>query len=472
MKLLFKKFIGFSLGPVIGALISFITIPLTTYFVSPIEYGKASMFVLFQGLLVTFLYLGLDQSYTREYHESKDKTNLLKNAMLIPITIALLMLICIFGNLKIVSSFLFGSGGYSTATLLFGLSIIFMVIERFILLSIRMEEKALEYSMLNIVLKLNVLIFTLIFVLLVRNDFLAVVYSTVLGQIIADIFLIFRYKKYLDFTKIQLDKGLIFNLLKFGIPLIFAASFNNLLNSLDRLALRTWSNFHEIGIFTAALKISAILTIIQTSFTSFWVPTAYRWYNEKKDIKHFELISKIILLMMSTLLCLILIFKEFIIKLLGYDYTDAKFLIGILCLYPIMYTISETTTLGITFSRKSYYNIWVSVLSIIPNVFLNFLLIPKYGAVGAAIATGVSYIIFFIARSFFSNRNWIGFSFKFHLLISLLLLFVTILNTQKNEYIFLINSCFLLLIIALQIPTIKKIFAIYKNKDNQDWDFS
>nr|WP_277735492.1 oligosaccharide flippase family protein [Priestia megaterium]WEZ37228.1 oligosaccharide flippase family protein [Priestia megaterium DSM 319] len=163
MNLFIKKLLGFSIGPIVGALIAFITIPLTTYFVSPTEYGRASMFSLFQVLIVTILYLGLDQSYTREYHESSNKTNLLKNAMFLPLMLSILILFCICMNLNTVSSFLFDSEKYNMAALLFGFTIVFMVIERFILLSIRMKEKALEYSIINIVIKLNILIFTLLF---------------------------------------------------------------------------------------------------------------------------------------------------------------------------------------------------------------------------------------------------------------------------------------------------------------------
>lgn len=472
MNTLFKKFLGFSMGPVIGAFISFITIPLTTYFISPEEYGKASMFTLFQVLIITLLYLGLDQAYTREYHESDNKINLLKNAMFLPLIFSILIFILIYLNLNTVSTFLFGSDGYNIATVLFGLTIIFLIIERFLMLSIRMEEKAMEYSLLSIILKLNVLIFTLLFVLLVRRDFLAVVYSTALGQLVADLYLIIRYRKYFSFSNFYIDKALISKLLKFGAPLILTASFTHLLNSLDRIGLRAWSTFYEIGLFTAALKISGLLTIIQTSFTSFWVPTAYRWFSENKDIKHYEFVSRILLLVMSVVLILILLLKDLIVILLGNEYVDTKFIIGLLCLHPIMYTISETTTLGIVFSRKSYYNIWVSVLSIISNVILIYLLIPKYGAVGAAVATGVTYIIFFLARSYLSNKCWIGFSIKPHIIVSAILFIATIVNAMNFEYINLINCGFLLLIILTQITTIKKFISIYTKKNSEEWDFS
>lgn len=471
MNLLIKKFFGFSIGPVVGAFISFITVPLTTYFVLPEEYGKASMFTVIQSLIVTILYLGVDQAYTRAYHETKNKKNLLLHSMLAPMILSLVIFLLVCLNLDNVSIFLFGSADYHLATFLFGITIVLLVFERFIMLSIRMQEKALEYSLVSVILKLSVLIFTFLFVFFIRRDFLAVVYSTALGQILVDSYLIIRYRKYINFIDFSFDKVLFKKLLIFGLPLILSASLNNLLHSIDRIALRAWSNFHEIGIFTTALKISSALTILQTSFTSFWTPTAYRWYSQKKEVKYFELISKVVLLVMSTIFCLILLFKEIVVFLLGAEYADSKYIIGLLCLYPIMYTLSETTSLGIAFSKKSYLNIWVSLISIIPNILLNFVLIPELGAVGAAIATGVSYIVFFLARSYFSMKNWVGFPLGKEVIVSFILLFAAIVNTQNLNYITLINCGFLILLIIIQIPTISKIFSIYRKKE-KDWDFS
>ena len=54
-------------------------------------------------------------------------------------------------------------------------------------------------------------------------------------------------------------------------------------------------------------------------------------------------------------------------------------------------------------THVSYLNVIISIISIITNAVLNYILIPKYGAVGAAIATGISYCVFFWLRTLFSR---------------------------------------------------------------------
>lgn len=471
MNTFLKKLAGFSIGPIVGAMIAFITIPITTYFISPEEYGKASMFTVYQVLIATFMYLGLDQAYIREYHSEDDKNNLMKNALAIPLILSLILFAVIFFAREQVSFLLFGNSNYELAGVLFGVTIVCLVIERFILHSIRMRERAIEFSFVNILIKLLILIFTIIFVIFIRRDFLSVVYSSAIGQILGDLYLIIRYREFLNFKSVRPNKKLIRRMLIFGVPLILAASLNNLLNSIDRMILRVQSTFFEIGIFSAALKVSATLNILQTSFTSFWVPTAYRWYENNKEVKHYELVSQALLFVMSILFIFILTFKDFIILLLSPDYESAKLIIGFLCLQPIFYTISETTTLGIVFSRKSYLNIYISFLSLIPNVIINILLVNKFGALGAAIATGISFFIFFISRSYFSNKYWIGFSYRRHIIVFMTMLILSWINSQVDQYIVLYNVFGFLILVLIQYPTITRIYKIYKH-DRKNWDFN
>ncbi len=465
MKLFIKKLVGFSVGPVIGAFISFITIPLTTYFIDPSEYGKASMFALFQMIFGTFLYLGIDQSYTREYYSEKNKLNLFQNALLIPLILSIFLLLIILLIPNIVSTILFENPNHTLPSILFGVMIVAMVIERFILLSIRMEEKALEYSILNIFVKVSILIFTLLFVILIRKDFLAIVYSTVLGQIIGDIYLLIRYKRLFKINNFLIDTRLLKKMMMFGFPIVIATSLSSILNSFDRISLRTWSTFYEIGIFTATLKIAATFNIIQTSFTSFWVPTAYRWYEEKKEIRYFKIVSDSILMLMSILFFGILFFKSFIVNILSPEYSEAIYILAFLCLQPIIYTISETTCLGITFSRKSYLSIWVGVVAIVPNIIINILLVPKYGALGAGIATAISYVFFFITRTYFSNKNGMSFSVIKHYMVITLLVVSAFLNILNLDKLILLNILLFILTLGVQVSTIKQITYIKNNKN-------
>ncbi|WP_430603301.1 hypothetical protein IGJ02_000688 [Enterococcus sp. DIV0724b] len=469
MKKFISKLIGFSLGPILGAAISFLTIPVTTYYINPAEFGKASMFSVIQYFLLSIIYLGIDQSYTREYHRDDNKIKIFQNALLIPVLAAVLLCTITILFKKQFSILFFSNPNYTQISILFGIMIIFSVIERFILLSIRMAEKAVEYSIFSIFLKIVIFVFTLVLVLVGKRTFLTIVYATIFGQFFGDIFLILKYRHLFKINVHIFDSNLMKKMLIFGIPLIIAASLSNLLNTSSRFFLRGYSTFYELGIYTAALKISNILQIIQSAFTSFWVPTAYRWDKEKKDIKHFSFISDMLLLIMTVGFFFVLFFKKYIVLILSNDYAEAQYIAGLLALTPILYTLSETTTLGIVFSGRSYYNIWISILSIIPNIILNYLLVPKFGTVGAAISTAFSYIIFCIARTYFSRKCNFKISFFKQIICIILFFIAACMNTFPYEYSSLVTLLLFLATLLVQTSTFSKILEIRNN--SKLWNF-
>ncbi|AKP04357.1 polysaccharide biosynthesis protein (plasmid) [Companilactobacillus farciminis] len=469
MKELLKKFMGFSLGPVIGAFISFITVPITTYFISPSEFGKASMFTVIQGLVATFVYLGIDQSYTREFNYISDKKKLFQNALIVPIAFSVIVGILLLFFSRDFSRFLFNSGKYTNITVLFVIMVIFMIIERFILLSIRMNERALEYSFFSVILKLIIFILTLIYIFNGRRDFLTIVYSNIFGQIAGDIILLIKYRGLFVFSSNWFDRKLVKRMIIFGLPLIVSASLNNLLNTTDRFFLRGFSNYNELGIYTAALKIAAVLQLIQTSFTTFWTPTAYRWNKEGKNIEYFNFMSDIVLLIFTVLFFCILQFKKYIVLILSSQYSDAQYVAGLLLLPIILYTLSETSTLGIVFSGKSYYNVFVSIIAFVPNVILNFLFVPNYGTRGAALATGISYMLFCFSRTYFSRKEGFTIDFKVQSIVIIIFLIAAIFSSLRTRWSFYVIDLLFVLCVLIQFGTLSKIVKIKKNP--RKWDF-
>ena len=54
-----KKLFEFSLGPVLGAIFSAVSVPIATHYLLPNEYGKTSMFNLMYTVLLILAYLGM-----------------------------------------------------------------------------------------------------------------------------------------------------------------------------------------------------------------------------------------------------------------------------------------------------------------------------------------------------------------------------------------------------------------------------
>lgn len=434
---LLKKFSLFSIGPVVSALLGFITVPIITYYIVPSEYGRANMFTLLQSIFSMFMYLGMDQAYVREYFAvPKDqRNNLLANAMFVPILLMPVMEVILFIFRYELSYWLFESYDELFSIYLLMVLLPMMVFENFALLRVRLAERGLLYSALIISLKLLILIFTIGFFLFYEKSFRSVIYALALSEILIGLILLLTVIRKERLFKQKLDKNLIGQMLKYGLPLLPASLMIWILNSMDKIMLRELYDYHSVGIYSVAFKFVTILAIIQTCFRLFWTPVANRWHEEKQDRASFELVGKILTLSMFVVFILLLLVKDLVIIIFSRKYMAAAQVVPFLLIYPIMCTISEVTFLGINFSRKTTSLLITTTVAALVNAILNYTLIPPYAAMGAATATGISYLVYFWTGSLISRKLWYDFPLKLHLITSCLILLNGFVHVIWNNYI-------------------------------------
>jgi O-antigen/teichoic acid export membrane protein len=194
-------------------------------------------------------------------------------------------------------------------------------------------------------------------------------------------------------------------LIKYGMPFILTNGISTVFQGIDKFSLNYFCSYEEVGVYSSAMSLVNIFGIVQSSFNALWAPMATEHFEKNRDDKTFYQKGNayITILMFLLGICLIF-FKNILVILLGEKYREAASILPCLCFYPIMYTISETTVSGINFANKSYLHILVVLGACIINVIGNLLLVPILGGRGAAIATGASYIVFFVLRTYFANK--------------------------------------------------------------------
>lgn len=451
-----KKLGGYSLGPILGAFISFITIPIITYYISPDEFGRVSMYTLATSIMELFIYLGLDQAYVKYYYEI-DQQEAFFNAMIPSLLLSFVIGLSMIIAHKPISLWLYDTDNEFILVLMLAIYMPFAVVGRFHSMYARVSEHAIRYSVYSILSRFLMLISCLVLFRMTGKQFRTVIYATTFAQVITPIIMILVDAKEINVKKAKLSKDTVCTLLRFGLPLLPATVVGWILNSVDKVMIRNQCGYEQLGLYSAALKIVSVLAIIQSCFVAFWTPVAFRWNREEKDVSSFELVGQILCFVMSLLFANILLFKTFIVAILSPEYSSSVTIIPFLLLHPIMYTISEVTVVGIYFTGKSYTTIIVAVISCIINIAGNSLLVPRYGAIGASIATGISYCVFFWIRTYIARKVWVKTRIDFYLLYSTALLLLSALNVLiQGSAIYFINGIACVFIIICNIPLAKK----------------
>lgn len=402
MKLI-KKLFSFSIGSVAAVIIGVISTPIITRVINPTEYGIATIFMTFGSLISIVSLAGLDQAFVRFFYES-NRISLLKKCLSISIIIAsfLALLLIIFDQ-----QFSSNISSGSSYALLMILYVIATLIFRYSSLLLRMLQFGYRYSLVQVLQKL----FDLVFVLSIAFFFMPNRYALILGSIltllaISVVTLLFSVSFWKDKNIIILEKSYK-EILVYSMPLLLATFMSILFQTLDKLILSAWVSSEEFGVYSAGFKLIAILNIIQTSFTLFWTPVSLEHYKKyPEDREFYGQMSKIITVTMVAVSILVVMFKDILVLFLGPEYREASSVIAMLVLMPVMYTMSETTVQGVNFALKSHVHVIISLITLIVNIIFCFVLIPQLGMKGAAISVGLSYVVFYLVRTYYGLKNY------------------------------------------------------------------
>lgn len=453
-----KSLFQFSVGQWIAALISFVTTPITTWLIIPDEFGKAAMFTLAFNLILNIVLLGADQSFARFFYERPDnkRSNLLWESLLPSLGIGIFTFIIIGIFWQELSILLFGDASHFTAILLLDITVFVAIIERYALLLVRMKKRGKTYSLIKVINSLANAVFTILYALFIDSTFYAVIIGLFFSHICSATVAIL-YEKDIWLKKTNIDKNNIKKIIKYGLPFVPTFLVLWIFQSIDRIAIRNYCDFAEVGLYAAAFKIVAVMSLIQNSFINYWVPVSYESYEKNPNNTNiFEKISLFVYAIMFISGIGIVIFKDLIFLLLESSYRSAAGLTSFLLLMPIIDTASYVTTVGINFKKKTYLYIIRATIAALINVVGNIILVPKYGAEGAAVSTAISYVVYFFIGTYFSQKL---FPVNYHLSKFYITTFIFIAVSFINTFIPILYIQVLSAIIGFLI-----IFYIYKNQ--------
>ena len=464
---LIRKFLSFSIGGYINALIGLITVPIITRMLSPEQYGVSSLINMITEIMIIICCLGMDQGFARFFYEEKEENRgaLLYNSLYYCFFIFPVVMIIIFLLKKNLSRFISGKEN-SLIWALIILSIFFGILKLFSFLVIRMQQRGKIYSLLNVLIKVLEFLFIIFFYNFYKDNYKTLIFAILLSQIIVTVIAIILEKKIWTFTgKGEITRN---ELIKFSIPLLLTMLLTWIFASSDKLTIKLFSNLNEVGLYSGAFKIISLIIIVQNGFTTFWTPVIFEHYKKyPKNTTFYKKANDYLSLVFFIFAVGILLSRNFLVILLGKKYHEALYIMPMLVFMPVMYLLSETTMVGIEFKKKTKYFIYISIVVATINIMGNILLVPHLGAKGAAISTGLSYIVFFVLRTYFSTKliNF-GFNLKrMYLAVFLILFYALFLSFYNYIIINILIGIFLEIVITvIYYPVLKKIYKMYKKR--------
>lgn len=444
-----KKILHFSIGPIGAAVLGVLTIPMLAWLFSIEDIGRFSILQIILSFSCILFTLGLDQAYVREYHETDNHSVLFKTVLITSISLSLMCVFFFLFNIKLIAQYAYHvpSALLSWMTIICVLLTIFL---RYISLTIRMQERGLLYSISQFSPKLILLLAILYLYFFGQSTFdfknLIIIQSFSLFFVFL-IFIFFTRKEFLQLFYAKFNIYLLKIMLAFGLPLVVSGLVFWLMQSSSRIFLLKFSTLKEVGIFGVATSVAAGFSVLTSIFNTIWAPIVFKLIKEGRGKNEVEKVSEYIALLISIVVIFISILMPIIPKFLPNNYLGIEYVVLLCVMQPLFYTLSEATAVGILVKRKTKYSVLISILGLIVNLILLVILVPSYGALGAAISISVSFWLYFIFRTEFSKIVWESInSKKIYLSTFLCLGFVLSVGVMHLNYIYIAIGAFLLLI--------------------------
>lgn len=182
-------------------------------------------------------------------------------------------------------------------------------------------------------------------------------------------------------------------LLRTSFPLLLVASMNLVMSWTDILVLGYWYNADTVGVYAVATRVATLTAFVLIAVNTVTAPKFALLYAQQKHNDLQMLAQKSaywILITGSPTIIILLFFPELILSIFGEEFITGGILIRVLAIGQFVNIAvgSVGYLLIMTGNEKLMRN--NILLSAIINLFGNVILVPKYGALGAAISTALS----------------------------------------------------------------------------------
>lgn len=318
----------------------------------------------------------------------------------------------------------------------------------------RFEFKYQNVVSVTLILSIVSPIFGVIAVITAKDKVFARVFSYALVQIcVGLIFYILQACKGKKFF----DKRYWKFALAFNLPLIPHYLSQNILGQADRIMIGNMVGNSKAAIYSVACTVASMMTLMINAINSSFIPSMYQNLDKKKYDKIDKGSFPLCIIIAVAVCGVMLIGPEVIGILASKEYAEA-----IYCIPPvaasIFFTYLYTLFINVEFYfEKTKYSMIVSVLGAILNVFLNYLLIPKFGYIAAGYTTLMCYILFAVGHgclcfSMKKNANIKQSLFSVHKIIVLSMIVLTytvVINILYSYPIMRILAIFIVTVVTI-----------------------
>ena len=422
-KSLFKQTFIYGLATVLPRMLSFILVPLYTdpAVLSTAEYGRVSFIFAYFVLFNVVLAYGMETAFFRFFNKDEDQEKVTNTSSisLIISSFVLLGIAFIFRNqisilINIELKYL-------------NLIFIILLLDALVIIPfawLRATSRPMRYAIIkifNVAINLGLNVFLLLYLkgLAEGNSFFNSIYkpdfeisyifiSNLIASAITLLLLLPFYAK----IKFKFDTILWKKMMHYAMPVLIAGIAYSINETFDRILLEKLlpANIadEQIGMYSACYKLALFMTLFATAFRLGIEPYFFSHSKTENPQKNYAKILEFFVAFGSVILLTVVVFadvlKPYIIR--SEAYYEAMWIVPFILLANFCLGIYHNLSVWYKITDRTKFGAYISIFGAIVTLVLNYILIPKIGFRGSAIATLSAYATMMLLSFYFGRKYY------------------------------------------------------------------
>lgn len=384
--------------------LSLFLVPLYTRVLSPSDYGALDMLMVFGSLAGLTVSLEVTQGVARFVSDEKDPDRRVlysSSAFWFSLICHTLFLAVTLAFTPTLSRLVMGTEGLDA---IFRIGMIYLWLNRLFYViqsQFRWELRSNNYAIVSLLVSFVTVSVAITLAYYLKWGLAGILYGMIAGSLVGCVYGLWHLRASFRF---RFEGARLKEMLLFSAPLVPSGISVFASHYIDRLMINHYLSLNDVGLYGIGFRLAGIIGLVMVGFQGALTPLIYSRYREEQTPRQLALIFRVFL---AFALLVFLGLSVFAREILWVMTTPAYYSAAPVVIYLVAAILLSNMYIfapGIDIAKKTHIILWINLCVATLHILFNWLLIPRFGITGAAVASVLGYTFFFAVYMAFGQR--------------------------------------------------------------------
>ncbi|MDG1135983.1 MAG: oligosaccharide flippase family protein [Bacteroidales bacterium] len=469
-----KKLMGdtavYGLGTMVPRFLNYLLVPLYTIYVfTQAQYGQVTLLYSYVAILLVILTLGMETAFFRYANLNKSPKRAFNTAMTSILICSAFFLLLIFSfadDIAVLIQYPDNKEYVQVVALIIAIDAITAIPFAYL----RYKNKALKFSVIRILSVVITISLNLLFLVVIPgyygDDYINFpVYrsTSLVGFVfIANLVgsfstLIMLGKELLSFS-FKIDSDLLKKMLRYGMPILIISLMFMITEVADKILLKYLlpseiNSDAQLGIYAACYKLAIIMMIFIQMFRYAAEPFFFAEAKKKNAKDTYSRVMSLFVGFTWSIFLMVTLYIDVFKHFIGEAFWPGLQIVPIILSAKLFLGVFYNLSVWYKLTNKTFYGALIATVGGMLTILLNVLLIPKFGYLGSAWASFVSYFVIMLLSYYWGKYHYkirynirIIFSYTAFAVV-VYIMSIIIKSTMPGHYYYIVSVLFVAFII-------------------------